>query len=304
MLGNVGQANYAAANGFMDAFVAYRRACGQPATTLQWGPWSEVGMATTVAGADVFWANSGFDMVSPKHGLDAYNKVLLANEPAAMVATLKWKQRSSVALWVLVPACCRCYSASVQSGQSAGAAADSELAKLLGAAPADERPKLLQQQVKALVLTVLESDDPDSVGLKQPFNEMGIDSLLAVELRNVLSKAVGTTLSGTVVFDFPNIDAISGHLLDSVLKLADAGEGGGKKKRRKKSAGPNEPLAVVGMACRLPAGANTPDGFWDRLCDGIFCVSEVPSERFDIELVYDVDRAAPGPASRWGGYGS
>src|SRR5215510_9290303 len=66
---------------------------------------------------------------------------------------------------------------------------------------------------------------------------------------------------------------------------------------------PPEPIAIIGMGCRFPGGANTPEAFWRLLRDGVDAISEVPPQRWDAQAYYDPDPAAPGKmTTRWGGF--
>ena len=69
------------------------------------------------------------------------------------------------------------------------------------------------------------------------------------------------------------------------------------------SSGSAEPIAIVGMACRFPGGANDPASFWRLLCDGVDAIREIPPDRWDADAFYDPDPAAPGKMNtRWGGF--
>jgi acyl transferase domain-containing protein/acyl carrier protein len=107
--------------------------------------------------------------------------------------------------------------------------------------------------------------------------DLGMDSLMAVELQNRLQRAVGRTLPATLAMDYPTIDGIAGYLLVDVLSLVDdAGRGPARRTRRHR----DEPLAIVGMACRFPGGANDLDAFWALLAEGRDAVTTVPEDRF------------------------
>ncbi len=86
--------------------------------------------------------------------------------------------------------------------------------------------------------------------------------LAAVELRNRLSEATGLRLASTTVFDYPNVSALAAHLLALLSEGAPAGRNLAGAKATE------EPIAIVGMACRLPGGAQSPQGLWDLLAAG------------------------------------
>ena len=125
----------------------------------------------------------------------------------------------------------------------------------------------------------------------RPLKELGLDSLMAVELRNALGQRVGETLPATLAFDHPTAAAIAKHLLEEVLALS----------RLVGAALPvvavqseDEPIAIVGIGCRYPGGIVDMETFWRLLDEGIDAVTEVPPERWDIDALYDPDPDAPG----------
>ena len=148
-------------------------------------------------------------------------------------------------------------------------------------------------EIRGVVMKVLGLDSIDDVAPKRPLFELGMDSLTTTELRNSLSEVSGTTISGTLLFDYPTIDAICAYLLDEVFDLSvdtggdDAGgmAGGGMT---------NEPVAVLGMSCRMPNGGDTPELFWEALSSGEDCVSTVPLSRWDHSKIYSKDPDIPG----------
>lgn len=130
------------------------------------------------------------------------------------------------------------------------------------------------------------------------FFELGLDSLSAIRLKQKLDSWLGLNLSATVAFDHPNIAALAAFL-DSVIPRADAdGASDPRRKRTPSTAAPQPdgpmPIAIVGLGCRFPGGANSPALFWNLLRDGRDAISDVPPDRWDANLYHDSDPDAPG----------
>ena len=130
------------------------------------------------------------------------------------------------------------------------------------------------------------------------FQDLGFDSLAAVELRNQLSALAGLRLSATVVFDYPSSAELAAHL------LAEATASGGAEQITLRAQASEEPIAIVGMACRYPGGVSSPGELWQLVAEGKDGITEFPSDRgWDIERLYDPDPENPGTSyTREGGF--
>lgn len=138
--------------------------------------------------------------------------------------------------------------------------------------------------------------DPEEIDIHEPFTSYGISSVLAVSLSGDLEDWLGRPLSPTLVFDFPTIEALAKHL--SGEQEADSKSLRGQEKKIPF----NEPVAVIGLACRVP-GAEDTASFWQLLREGRDAITEVPAERWDADAFYHPDPAAPGKMNtRWGGF--
>ncbi|HEY0783059.1 MAG TPA: type I polyketide synthase, partial [Thermoanaerobaculia bacterium] len=119
----------------------------------------------------------------------------------------------------------------------------------------------------------------------ESFSRYGLDSARAVGLTAELARELGRPLSSTLLWAYPNVDALARHLASG-----DQEPSAGVALPRPATM---EPIAIVGMACRMP-GADDPETLWHRLCEGYDAIREVPRERFDIDAFYDPDPQAPG----------
>jgi len=131
------------------------------------------------------------------------------------------------------------------------------------------------------------------------FMDSGMTSLMAVQLRKTLSSVLGIKLPATIMFDYPDRHRLAAFLTKELAP-------GIAEHLAEETNSPilsREPLAVIGMGCRFPGGANNPMKFWRLLKDGIDTVTEVPRDRFDPDVYYDPDPDALGKTiSKWGGF--
>ncbi|GCD98555.1 type I polyketide synthase [Embleya hyalina] len=290
-LGNAGQANYSAANHFLDALAHHRRAHDLPAISLGWGLWATEG-GMRAGGADQV-RRSGLRAITPEAGYALFDRALAANRAVTLPARLD-------------PRVLRAGSAPIPSmlrslvGRSArrvvrpGAADQRALAERLAALPRRERQEQVVDLVRAEVAAVLGFGAGERVGESVPFRDLGFDSLTAVELRNRLSATTGLRLSPGVVFDYPTVATLAEHVLSelsgdlpaSATAVAASVSGPG---------GANEPIAIVGMACRFPGGADTPEELWRLVVDGVDAMADIPDDRgWDIARLWDPDPDKPG----------
>jgi epothilone polyketide synthase D len=156
------------------------------------------------------------------------------------------------------------------------------------------------QMVRAEVARVLSLPSFAQVAADKPLQELGLDSLMAVELKNSLSQRAGATLSATLAFDHPTPQAIAKYLLSDVLRLAEPSRA---QPAAAVVVAADEAIAIVGIGCRFPGGVTDPESFWRLLDQGIDAITEVPRDRWDIDEWYDPDPDALGKmTTRWGGF--
>ncbi|MFF3539818.1 SDR family NAD(P)-dependent oxidoreductase [Streptomyces sp. NPDC002466] len=205
-LGSIGQANYAAANAFLDALVRHRRERGLPAQSLAWSLWADrSAMSRDVGENDLArLARSGITPLPAEQGMGLFDAAL---EHAGAVL-LPARLDTSVLKREEVPAPLRGLAAPAarsarRTVRASAAAAGPALVRRLDAAPAAERDDILLEFVRAHGAGVLGGTDGDGLDPDTAFKELGFDSLVAVELRNRLSKETGLRLPPTLVFDYP-----------------------------------------------------------------------------------------------------
>jgi acyl carrier protein len=227
LLGSAGQSNHAAVNAFMDAFAYYRQSLGMPGLSINWGPWAEVGAAAERQ----IDASHGRETIAPPDGLKALEWAL-QRDAAGMFAPAQvgvipgqWQQFISryepghepPLFSALIREKRRSLSSDPQPKVKASQNGEPHLLDQIKAAVPSRRRLVLRDYVRNQAAKVLGLGNPNQVDLQMPLNQIGLDSLMAVELRNVLGKAVGQTLPATLIFDYPTIEALVEYLSANVL---------------------------------------------------------------------------------------
>ncbi|OQO89721.1 hypothetical protein B1813_22770, partial [Saccharomonospora piscinae] len=164
-----------------------------------------------------------------------------------------------------------------------------------------EQERLLLTLVRTETAGVLGYGDPARVPTRRAFKELGFTSKSAVELRTRLAAATGLTLPATVAFDRPTPVELAGYLRAELLGLREAP---GRRIPEPAAAAADDPIAIVGMACRLPGGVNSPAELWDLVAEGTDAVAGFPSDRgWDLGSLFDSDPDRPGTSYvREGGF--
>ncbi|MGY3339630.1 acyl transferase domain-containing protein/NAD(P)-dependent dehydrogenase (short-subunit alcohol dehydrogenase family)/acyl carrier protein [Streptomyces filamentosus] len=225
-LDGAGQGNYAAANGYLDALARRRVSEGLPALSLAWGLWdTEAGMGGKLTRTDVHRINaSGVVGLSEEDSLALLDAALTAEEAVLMPvrldpAGLRGRTGGVPALLrgLVAPDAARPARQAREARATAAPAADESLEQQLSGLAEDEQLHLLQNLVCAHVAAVLGHVSAATVDPARSFQEVGFDSLTAIELRNRLNKATGQRLPATLIFDYPSPVALSKYLLAELL---------------------------------------------------------------------------------------
>lgn len=216
--GSKGQAHYTAACQFLDALAAFRQGMGLPATSLNWGPWAGGGMTTPQA--ETLLRRIGVRTLPPASALAVLERLLASSPTSTAVVRVDWPQfRSSYEARGRRPLLERIDASAGRP--AANEPAPTPVPRLdLQRVPASRRRDLLLTHIQAETCAALGFDDPSAVDPGLGFVEMGMDSLLAVELADRLSKNLGHSLPSTLIFEHPNIRELTDHLLQEVLALS------------------------------------------------------------------------------------
>jgi acyl transferase domain-containing protein/D-arabinose 1-dehydrogenase-like Zn-dependent alcohol dehydrogenase/acyl carrier protein len=287
-IGTPGQGNYAAANAFLDALAAHRRAKGLAASAMAWGVWAESGAAgAAMSEADLTrMTRAGIVPLSDAQGLELFDRAL--GTDLALTAPALF-DRGALRAMAEAGALPPLLSKLAGSRRRRASAAAGSLAAKLATLDDDEREKLLLALVRDEAARVLGHESAGEIAPDVAFGDLGFDSLAAVELRNRIGNATGVTLPAAIAFDYPSPAALACYLRGQIS--------GGKDSRRAvvRAQSSEEPIAIVGMACRFPGGVASPAGLWELVAAGRDAVGEFPDDRgWDLERIYDPEPGKPG----------
>ncbi|WP_169332695.1 type I polyketide synthase [Nocardia araoensis] len=307
VVGTAGQGNYAAANAYLDALARLRSAQGLAAVSIAWGPWAGTGMAEGLSdAARRAWKRHGVGELAAEDGARALRSLLSAESVVAVFPAA-----------TEVPA------------------EPETIARVEGQEARD--PAELLELVRTHAMTAL--GRTTTVSDRTPLRELGLDSMMAVELRNALSADLGVRLPATLLFDHPTVAAVSEEIarLGATSALRPTAREQAERRpttrtseqltapvyptelpvtpstpnvsqltSRESAAGPDDyadAIAIIGVGCRYPGGVNGPADLWRLLATETDAVTEVPAHRWDAEAFFDPDPDADGKTyTRWGGF--
>ena len=290
VMGNPGQANHAAANAFLDQLAGHRRALGLPGQAIAWGAWSDIGEAAEQRDRiDRQRSALGGRWFTPQQGIRALDRLVRQDATTAVVMSMDWSVFEEAV--EERPPLLEDLLSTGSDDKAKSAASPDDLLTSLREAPATVHEELLvsflQQEVQA-VLRLQSAPEP-----KVGFFDLGMDSLRAVELRNRLNRAFSGeyTASNTVVFDYPDISTLAGHLVGELGEAIDMPAAPAQPWPQPEPQPETQPgaqiatgpgpspgsgddgIAIIGMACRFP-GAPDLQSFWRLLEAGVDAVTD------------------------------
>ena len=299
-LGSAGQANYAAANAFLDGLASYRRSQGLVGCSLAWGSWAQAGMVDQLREGDrERLERAGVRALSPEQGLTLFDAAGELGDalllPVGLDIGLLRRYARSGGLPALFEGL---VGASAFAGKPRRGAEGSLAARLVGVGEG-EGEQLALGLVREHTAAVLGHASVSAIDERTAFRDLGFDSLAAVELRNRLGGASGLRLPATLTFDHPTPLDLARFLFASAL-----GQRGSLALPAAASAGVGEPVAIVGMSCRFPGSVHSPRQLWDLLAAGGDAIGAFPADRgWDLEQLYDPNPGRVGSTyTREGGF--
>ncbi|MEK0771738.1 type I polyketide synthase, partial [Mycobacterium ulcerans] len=299
--GGKSQGAYAAANAFLDSLAEKRRTLGLPATSVAWGLWAGGGMGDrpSASGLNLI----GLKSMSADLAVQALSDAIDRPQATLTVASVNWDRfyptfalaRPRPFLHEITEV-----MAYRESMRSSSASTATLLTSKLAGLTATEQRAVTRKLVLDQAASVLGYASTESLDTHESFKDLGFDSLTALELRDHLQTATGLNLSSTLIFDHPTPHAVAEHLLEQIpgigaLVPAPVVIAAGRTE---------EPVAVVGMACRFPGGVASADQLWDLVIAGRDVVGNFPADRgWDVEGLFDPDPDAVGKTyTRYGAF--
>lgn len=213
--GSPAQAGYSAANAWMDALAHHRHHCGLPALSINWGPWSGGGMASEIESAGKRLSLRALKPMPPEEYWKCLEHAVTLGKAQVAITLADWET------WEPVPSILS-ELARATSAQPQARSAEPPLNERLAKTPVQNRRALLLDYLRMQVRLILGLAPSSFVDEREPLIRMGLDSLMAVELRNQLSAALERPLMATLLFDHPTLSAIADFLLGPEKAVAVA----------------------------------------------------------------------------------
>lgn len=303
LVGSSGQGNYAAANTFLDALAAHRRAHRLPAMSLGWGLWDQASAMT--GGLDAAdrarLARDGVLALSSADALELFDTALTVDEPFLVPARIDLAalRAHAVAVPPMFSDLINAPTRRQVDDSLAAAKSKSALAHRLHGLPEPDQHAVLLNLVRSHIATVLGNVTPEAIDPDKAFQDLGFDSLTAVEMRNRLKSATGLSLSPTLIFDYPTPSGLATYMRTELAGVP-------QEIKQTPVARPtgDDPIAIVGMSCRYPGGVDSPEDLWDMLVQGRDVLSDFPGDRgWDLAGLYNPDPDVVGTCyTRTGGF--
>jgi NADPH:quinone reductase-like Zn-dependent oxidoreductase/acyl carrier protein len=230
VIGSPGQCNHSAANAFLDTLAQERRKQGLPVLSIDWCAWAETGAAADL-GIMQRVVERGMGALRSEQGLVALERLIQSGVAQAAVLPVdwsrflgRWEQGAIPTFFAEVAGSVRPSGESTSAAAASAGAQSKDFHRQLAEAPVSRQRPIMAAFVRDMALRALGTDPAKPIDPRTPLGDLGLDSLLAVELRNKLGKALALALPSTLLFDYPSIESLTDYLLSVVLPAAPAAE--------------------------------------------------------------------------------
>ncbi|MEM9271362.1 MAG: SDR family NAD(P)-dependent oxidoreductase [Cyanobacteria bacterium P01_F01_bin.143] len=211
LFGSLGQSNHSAANAFLDGLAYYRQSQGLPGLSINWGAVTEIGAAAERK-ADERIQQKGIGAIAPEQVLEALEIIMQTQAREVGVVPIRWQE--FIKQWSAWP-----FLADWKDISPAAIAVKQNFRQQLEAAEPNDAAELLMIHVRSQIAKVLGLNRPEEIEPRQRLFDLGIDSLMAVELKNRLESSLDHPIRSTVLFDYPTLEALVDYLKKEVMKL-------------------------------------------------------------------------------------
>jgi myxalamid-type polyketide synthase MxaB len=230
LLGSASQGNYAAANAFMDTLMAYRVGHSLPGLSINWGPWAEGGMAANLSTQlQERMQSLGFRFISGATGWPLMAQLIRDQATQVGVMSVDWEQflrqnpqGSSDPFLDPFQSQFQVQSQSTSRDHSQDSSQDGEFLERFKAAPREKQLGMVMTHVRGQIARTIGLKSPDQIQPRDPLFDLGLDSLMAVELRNRLQKSLQRTLRSTLLFNYPTLETLVGYLMQELSQSEDS----------------------------------------------------------------------------------
>ena len=244
VMGSLGQGNYAAANAFLDGLAHHRRGLGLPALSLNWGPWAEAGMVAQLDDRSQRRMKAqGLTSIDPETGLLLLKQMMQQSRTQVGVIPIDWAAFMASANGQASGAESPLLDAVRPAAEPVKSAFRAEVLQQLPKVPVSDRPALLATYIQAQLAKVMGFTSPEAIGRNDPFGDLGMDSLMAVEFSNRLQTNLNHPVPQTLAFDYPTVNALSKYLANKISPATESDEIADAAKEPQKEVKPIAPAS-------------------------------------------------------------
>ncbi|PWQ99245.1 type I polyketide synthase [Leucothrix arctica] len=216
VLGGIGQGNYAAANAFLDSLAHYRQQSGLPALSINWGAWSDVGMAANMSETDIQrLKDNGESLIEPTQGLAMFSAFVQQPHVQVGVFPIQWTRYLST--HPHLGAFTQHISVEVTAMPDSADTQQKNWRESLVELPQNEQYRLLQDNIRQSLASILRLDSAEQIEARQGLRDLGLDSIMSVEVKGLLEVKLDCSLPATLLFDYPTLETLTDYLSQQVL---------------------------------------------------------------------------------------